>query len=117
MGYEYFIMFGIALVAWLIFLQPIIQLYLLFRKAISKIEKKIGLISLFINFIFLTTFFYGASFKGVFNISGHGTREPMPSFLFGTIFISLIASLLLFIIFIVTLVGGRLHAARTARGA
>lgn len=117
MDYECLIVFGIALVAWLIFLQPIIQLYLLFRKARSKVEKAIGLISLFINFIFLTTFFYGASFKGAFNISGHGTSEPMPSFLIETIFISFIASLLFFVIFIVTLVGGRLHAARIARGA
>ena len=108
MEYGYYMIFGVFLILFIIFIQPAVQLYLLLRKPRSKMVRTIGVIGLCIHSVFLLLFFYSSSFKGMFNFSGHGGKE-IPQFIVNSMTISIIASILFFILFVAALFGNRVN--------
>ena len=97
----------IIVIAWLFVGQPAVQLFLLCRQPRPKWVNTIALLGLFVHILFLIAFGYSTTFEGAYNFSGHGRYEEMPAYLFPSIFMLLVASILIFSIFILVVLRAR----------
>lgn len=106
---EFLSLLIIALVGWLLVGQPVVQLVLLLRKPRTRNVKIITLIGLLIHVLFLAVFGYSLTFEGAYNISGHGRYEETPPFLFESMFMFLIASVLMFSVLVIAINDSKQH--------
>lgn len=83
-----------SLLGWLFILQPLFQIFLIFRRAKDNEQRLILLLSFLSNVLFIQLFIYSTKFEGAYNFSGHGSHEETPKFLFEGIVFSLVISVI-----------------------
>ena len=69
----------VGLLSWLFILQPILQIYLIFKKAKNFLQQFVLFIGFLSSIAFLSLFFYSSTFRG--NFSGHGSYDEVPDYL------------------------------------